>query len=136
MQLILASNSPRRRELLKEIQPNFRVEPSLYEERERGLAANKTASLFARGKAEEVFSRFPNALVLGADTVVSLEDRVLGKPKSKEDAARMLRLLSGKTHAVFTAVCGLLLLCRRGRRAAGHVPDHHPGIHLQDSHDL
>ncbi len=105
MHLILASNSPRRRELLKTITEDFTVEPSLYEERAGKLSAYDTVEKFARGKAAEVFSRFPHSLVLGADTVVSLEGRVLGKPKNSADAARMLRLLSGKTHAVYTGVC-------------------------------
>lgn len=102
--LILASNSPRRRELLKEITEDFTVEPSLYEERAGGLSAYETAQAFAKGKAEEVYSRRPGCLVLGADTVVALGDTILGKPKDKEDAARMLRLLSGRTHEVYTGI--------------------------------
>lgn len=105
--LILASNSPRRRELLTQLGYSFQVEPSSFEETQRGLSARDTALAFARGKAEEVFSRFPEAIVLGADTVVALGEELLGKPKSREDAVRMLRLLSGKTHTVFTGVCVL-----------------------------
>ena len=59
----------------------------------------------ARGKAKEVFSRFPDCTVLGADTVVALDGVILGKPKDEEDAKRMLRLLSGRVHSVFTGVC-------------------------------
>ena len=102
--LILASNSPRRRELLREAGFSFTVEPSRFEERAGGLSARETAEAFARGKAEEVFSRFPSAVVLGADTVVSLEGEIFGKPKDEKDAFRMLRLLSGKEHEVFTGV--------------------------------
>ena len=105
MHLILASNSPRRRELLRQITTNFTVEPSLYEERAGGLSACETVELFARGKAREVFSRFPHSVVLGADTVVALDGIVLGKPKDREDARRMLRLLSGRAHEVYTGVC-------------------------------
>ena len=105
--LILASNSPRRRELLQKLGYTFQVEPSCGFLEGRGLSARDTALAFARGKAEEVFSRFPEAVVLGADTVVALDEEILGKPKSREDAVRMLRALSGKTHTVFTGVCVL-----------------------------
>ncbi len=103
--LILASNSPRRRELLAQLGFSFAVEPSRFEECAAGLSARETAARFARGKAEEVLSRFPGARVLGADTVVALEGEIFGKPASSEDAKRMLRALSGKTHSVFTGVC-------------------------------
>ena len=69
--LILASASPRRRELLQGI-AEFTVEPSLFEERAHGMSARQTAEYFAAGKAKEVFSRFPDCRVLGADTVVAL----------------------------------------------------------------
>ncbi len=105
MRLTLASNSPRRRELLSRITARFSVEPSLFEESAKGLSAYETVLFNARGKAGEVFSRFPNDVVLGADTVVCLNGEVLGKPKDKADAVRMLSLLSGKTHEVYTGVC-------------------------------
>lgn len=103
--LILASNSPRRRELLARIVSEFEVVPSAYEERAEGLSAYETARLFAEGKAREVFSRNPDCYVLGADTVVSHKGRILGKPQSPEEAAEMLRFLSGATHTVYTGVC-------------------------------
>lgn len=105
--LILASNSPRRKELLEQNGYKFMVEPSLFEESAKGLSAYDTALSFARGKAEEVFSRFPEAVVLGADTVVALGGVIFGKPKDEEDAKRMLRLLSGRAHVVLTGVCVL-----------------------------
>lgn len=105
MQLILASNSPRRRELLAEDHIDFTVVPSRYEEAGVGLSAIETVSRFSSGKAREVFSRFPDAVVLGADTVVALDGVVLGKPKSSEHAAEMLSMLSGRTHSVYTGVC-------------------------------
>ena len=104
MELILASASPRRKEILSKIVP-FRVEPSRFEERQSGLAARDAAEYFAEGKAKEVFSRFPDDFVLGADTVVAYEGKILGKPKDREDAKKTLRLLSGKTHSVYTGVC-------------------------------
>lgn len=102
--LILASNSPRRRELLAQI-CEFEVIPSAFEEKTEGLGARETALAFAAGKAREVLSRYPDRFVLGADTVVFSEGKILGKPKDKEDAKRMLRSLSGRTHSVFTGVC-------------------------------
>ena len=111
MQLILASASPRRREILAEYGYKFKVEPSLFEERAEGLSAYETAAYFAQSKAEEVLSRFPDALVIGADTVVVLDGQILGKPKNTEDAKRMLRLLSGRTHSVLTGVS----VAKRGR---------------------
>lgn len=104
MQVILASASPRRKEILARILPSFSVEPSGFDEhtvREREPSALVAA--LSRGKAEEVFARFPSAAVLAADTVVWFGGRALGKPKSKAEAAATLRMLSGRRHAVYTA---------------------------------
>lgn len=103
--LILASNSPRRRELLADVVSGFEVIPSAFEEKAEGFSAYDTVSAFAEGKAREVYSRYPDCMVLGADTVVSLDGKLLGKPRSPEEAAEMLRLLSGRTHSVYTGVC-------------------------------
>lgn len=105
MQLILASNSPRRRELLALEKIPFTVVPSNYEEAGRGLSAKETVAEFAEGKAREVFSRYPEAVVIGSDTVVALDGEILGKPGSPENAVKMLRRLSGRTHSVFSGVC-------------------------------
>lgn len=105
MQLILASGSPRRRELLEKEGIKFSVQPSAFEEKDQGLTAEETVEAFARGKAEEVFSRFPDHAVIGADTVVALDGKIIGKPKTIERAREMLACLSGKTHIVFTGVC-------------------------------
>lgn len=90
--------------MLKTIVSDFRVIPSDYAEEETSLDARGTVSLFAREKARDVASRFPDCAVLGADTVVSLAGEVLGKPQDAEDAKRMLRQMSGKTHEVMTGV--------------------------------
>ncbi len=103
MKLLLASASPRRKELLAPLCP-FEVEISRFEERDRG-SAEETVLYNARGKALEVLGRFPDRVVLGADTAVALNGVILGKPKDAGDAERMLRFLSGKTHSVFTGVC-------------------------------
>ena len=103
MKLLLASASPRRKELLASLCA-FETVPSRFDEAESGSAA-EVVLLNARGKAQEVLSRFPDCRVLGADTIVALDNMILGKPKDGEDAKRMLRLLSGRVHSVFTGVC-------------------------------
>ncbi|MDE7159209.1 MAG: Maf family protein [Clostridiales bacterium] len=103
MKILLASASPRRRELLAPLCP-FEVEISRFQEHVEG-SAEETVLRNARGKALEVLGRFPERRVLGADTAVALNGVILGKPKDAGDAKRMLRFLSGKTHSVFTGVC-------------------------------
>ncbi len=104
--LILASASPRRAELLRQVEIAFEVQVSEAAEEadEPGVPAAEVALSHAREKAADVASRRPDRLVLGADTVVVLDGRVLGKPVDADDAARMLRALSGRTHEVITGV--------------------------------
>ena len=104
--LILASASPRRQELLRQIGCEFRVFVSRAEELSAsGVPPEKLATENARRKAEEAALRDTTGLpVLGADTVVAVDAAILGKPKDEEDAARMLRLLSGRKHFVYTGV--------------------------------
>jgi septum formation protein len=103
--LILASASPRRQELLKLCKVPFTVEVSKANEViDRSLPLTDAIALVAKQKAEEVFSRNAEALVLGSDTIVAIGNEILGKPKDKEDARRMMHLLSGKTHQVITGV--------------------------------
>lgn len=106
MKIILASASPRRKELLKKLFPCFAVLPSRGEERaDFSLPPDRIVTELARHKAEEVFASHPQALVLGADTIVWFEGKVLGKPKDAQDAKATLRALSGKTHSVYTGWC-------------------------------
>ena len=105
MRLILASNSPRRKELLKKEGLSFEVIPSDFEETETGLSPKETVLKFSIGKARDVFEKYADCAVLGADTVVSLAGKILGKPKDEADAVKMLSALSGRTHSVFTGVC-------------------------------
>ena len=104
--LVLASASPRRSELLRNAGISFQVEPAHVPEvplpQETPLAY---AQRLAREKALVVFSRQPNDVVLAADTVVVVDNHLLEKPANAEDAARMLRLLSGRLHQVITGVC-------------------------------
>ena len=106
MKLILASASPRRAELLRNAGIPFTVQPTqVPERRRRGESPKKFAERLAREKARAIRARKPRSVVLGADTVVLVRGQVLGKPRDRSDAARMLRLLSGRSHRVTTAVC-------------------------------
>jgi septum formation protein len=103
--LILASASSRRQELLRAAGFEFEVCPAgISEAAQAGEPAIQYAQRLAREKAEKIARRFPGAFVLGADTIVVVDQEVLGKPQDAEDAARMLRLLSGRSHQVITAV--------------------------------
>ncbi|MGB6552475.1 MAG: Maf family protein [Candidatus Binataceae bacterium] len=102
--LILASGSPRRRQLLSAAGVSFQVIESAIPERRRdGENAREYAPRMARDKALAIASRFPAAIVLGADTVVECMGQVLEKPVDENDARRMLTMLSGRTHTVVTA---------------------------------
>jgi septum formation protein len=104
--LILASASPRRQELLRSAGIPFKVQPADIDETPlAGETARACAERLAREKARAVHKEHPEDFVLGADTIVVIDDIMLGKPHDGEDAARMLRMLSGKTHAVITGVC-------------------------------
>ena len=104
--LILASGSPRRTQLLTEFGIKHQVVVSSVEEiLEHPGGPISLVSENAKLKALKVAKRYPEHLVLGADTIVSLNDRVLGKPGCMEGAVEMLLSLSGKTHLVSTAIC-------------------------------
>ncbi len=104
--LILASASPRRSELLRNAAISFEVDPAHVREEpfphETPLAY---AQRLAHDKALAAFARHPEDVVLGADTVVVVDEHLLEKPIDPQDAARMLRLLSGRMHQVITGVC-------------------------------
>ena len=104
--LILASSSPRRQELLREAGVAYQVDPAhINEDQFQGEPALDYACRLAREKAQAVAARHPRRSVLGADTIVVVDQEVLGKPRDPADAVRMLRLLSGRGHSVTTAVC-------------------------------
>ena len=103
--IILASGSPRRRELLTQIGLEFTVIPSTKEEVIRFEDPALTVEDLSRQKAEDVGAQAPaGSLVIGSDTVVALDGKILGKPRDAEDAVRMLTLLQGRSHEVFTGV--------------------------------
>lgn len=106
--LVLASASPRRLELVSLLGIPFEVIPSRAEENDVTGSGKERVRVLARRKGEEVAARLPGRTVLAADTLVCVENEVLGKPVDEADAARMIRLLSGRSHWVYTGVCLLL----------------------------
>ena len=117
---ILASASPRRREILKRLGVKFRVVPSSVSEPQRqgDEAPSKFAVRLARLKAREVAKKYRSGIVIGADTIVVLGNRFLGKPASEGDARSMLRGLSGRWHEVITGLCLVDLSAHRERTAS------------------
>jgi septum formation protein len=104
--LVLASASPRRQELLRNAGISFEVQPAhIPEDPLSGEQAKECAERLAREKAQAVSRQRPQGIVLGADTVVVIDGVILGKPTNATDAARMLRMLSGRQHQVITGVC-------------------------------
>lgn len=119
VQLILASASPRRRTILDLSGATFEVVPSEFEELPLdGETPDEMVLRFSAGKALDVSSNHPEALVLGADTIVVLDDAVLEKPDDPEHAARMLARLSGRTHTVKT---GIALVHMASNRQVGFL---------------
>ena len=108
--IILASQSPRRRELLTQIGLKFEVIPSTVEEVITSANPVEVVQVLAQQKARDVAEvagremAKDSLLVIGADTIVVYEGKILGKPEDKEDAVRMLTMLQGKEHSVYTGV--------------------------------
>ena len=103
MKLILASGSPRRQELLKKLNVPFEVIVSECDETlPEGIPADSAAEMLAVRKAAAVAKLHPDAVVIGADTTVILDDEILGKPADAADCKRMLHALSGRQHKVIT----------------------------------
>ena len=104
MKIILASGSPRRRELLTQTGIEYTVDPADIDEVTSETLPAKVVEDLSRQKALAVAANHQDEIVLAADTVVAFDDKILGKPKDEEDAFRMLRELSGRTHQVYTGV--------------------------------
>lgn len=105
LDIILASASPRRQELLRQVGLTFRVVPSQVDEQvSEPMQPGELVKYLALAKARDVAQRQPGALVIGSDTIVVVDDRVLGKPQNKADAIAMLRSLSGRSHQVMTGI--------------------------------
>ncbi len=118
MNYILASASPRRKELLKQIGLDFAILPACGEEHTSFTVPQEAVMDLSRQKAEEAAKqrkeKAQEEVIIGADTVVSLADMILGKPKDRQDAIRMLSALSGKSHKVFTGVT--FVIFREGKK--------------------
>lgn len=101
--IILASQSPRRRDLLKQIGLKFEIDPSNYEEdMTLKMEPNKLAEFLSLGKAKDVATRHKDSIIISADTIVAVDEDVFGKPKTPEKAKYMLQKLSGRAHSVIT----------------------------------
>ena len=119
--IILASKSPRRKGLLEKAGFKFSIKTIDVDETFYPFLSNEINSLIvARKKADILPQPDENTIVISADTIVILGDKVYGKPKDKDDAIRMLKELSGKTHHVMTSVC---LLCGRITKTFSVVSD-------------
>ena len=104
--LVLASASPRRQDLLRNAGISFTMQPADIDETPRsGELPSECAERLAQEKALAVWRTRPQDVVLGADTIVVVDETILGKPADSADAGRMLRLLSGRIHRVITGVC-------------------------------
>ena len=113
--LILASRSPRRRFLLEQAGLTFSVIPSTVDESAVPMTSlEKYVRLVAEAKAEQVAQHYPESWVIGADTIVLIDNTILGKPDTKAEARQMLEALSGKTHRVLT---GYSICCRKAQRS-------------------
>lgn len=113
MRVILASGSPRRKKLLARLNIDFEVVPAEIEETFEASLPGEIVQELARKKAEAVASASRDALIIGADTIVVLKNKILGKPANNDEARAMLEALSGQTHQVFTGIA--LILKKDGR---------------------
>jgi septum formation protein len=104
-QLILASQSPRRKQLLQQLGLIFEIHPSSIDESTSLTEPESLVSFLATQKAQDVASNYRDALIIGSDTIVVLEGNILGKPKDPEEAYHMLHRLSDQSHDVFTGMC-------------------------------
>ncbi len=103
--IILASQSPRRAEILRMIGVNFKVDSSnINEEMNQKIEQNEIAMNISKAKAEKISQKYPNNIIIGADTIVVHNKKIFGKPKDKNESRKMLKALSGDCHKVITGV--------------------------------
>ncbi len=111
-QIVLASESPRRFELLKMIGLDFKVRPShIQEQNSKNLKPVEYAIANAKEKGELIADQYPDRIIISADTIVVMRDKIIEKPRDEADAFEILRLLNSKTHEVITAF-GIILKCK------------------------
>jgi len=103
--IILASASPRRYELLKQIKIEFETHTSQFQEKEEAENPEELVLYNAEGKAQEVSKYYENAIIIGVDTIGVCENEILLKPKDQEDSKRILKMLSGTSHKVISGIC-------------------------------
>ena len=114
MRIILASSSPRRKKLLEEEKINFEVIPSKYDEnsvKKDEENPGKLVEILSKGKGEEVYSRIDkneDCVIISSDTMVYCKEELLGKPKDKKDAFKMIKMLQGNVHTVYTGMCVMI----------------------------
>lgn len=104
IQIVLASASPRRKELMEGVQLDFIVHPSDFEEKNGDLPPEELVIHNSLGKAQDTARHYNNALIIGVDTIGVVGDQIIGKPRDPEHAKDILRLLSGTTHRVISGV--------------------------------
>lgn len=102
--IVLASKSPRRKELLESLGIKFEVHPPSYEEDKNYRTAQETALTHAKHKAEEAAKHCKNAVIIGVDTLGVCKNRIIGKPKTKKEAKEILKLLNGTRHKAVTGI--------------------------------
>ncbi len=103
--IILASASPRRKQLLEMIDLHFDINPSnVHEDFNINLSPEEFVQYYAKEKSLDIARQYKNCLVIGADTIVVLDGKILGKPKDNKESFAMLKSLSGRTHSVYTGV--------------------------------
>lgn len=109
MQIVLASNSPRRKKILTDMGLEFKIVPSEYDEKMDSdeFSYDKIEDLATQKCLDVVRRSDKNSIVIAADTVVVLHNKILGKPHTKENAYKMLKSLSGATHSVVTSICAI-----------------------------
>lgn len=128
--LILASNSPRRKKLLEDCGLTFKVVSLDVDETvTEAMRPEKLVTMLALKKAKSVFELYPEDTIISADTVVVYEGEVLGKPKDEADAYRMLKMLSGNLHEVYTGVC----ILKKDKEVIFHTMAE---VWMNDYHDL
>lgn len=118
--IILASASPRRQEMLRNLGLDFTIHPSGGDETvDDGLKPAEIVELLAERKAADVASGYSEGIVIGSDTIVVVDEQVLGKPKDQQDAFRMLSLLQGRAHSVLSGLA--VIDIASGERRKGHI---------------